>query len=123
MLLARKGIEDPEPTLTKRKRLFVALHQKQARDRCANGVLAFIQEAMAPVRYVQNRSLFEGRRNALNVALALAGYHLGEDGGFRSAEKARTLADAEARANRLSKHLVDRRVHPLVLQFSKAELL
>jgi uncharacterized protein (TIGR02391 family) len=122
-LLARKGIEDPEPTLTKRKRLFLALHRKQASDRCANNVLAFVQEAMAPVRYVQNRPLFEDRRKALNVALALAGYHLGEDGQLRPADKARTLSDAEARANMLSKHLVDRRVHPVVLQFCKGELL
>ena len=44
-LLARMGINDPEPSFTKRKRLFIALHQKQVRDRCANNILAFIQEA------------------------------------------------------------------------------
>jgi uncharacterized protein (TIGR02391 family) len=123
VLLARKGIQDPEPTITKRKRLFLALHQKQAHDRCANSVLGFIKEAMAPVRYVQNRSVFEDRRNALNVALALAGYQFGEDGQLRSADKARTLSDAEARASRLHKQLVDRRVHSSVLQFCKSELL
>jgi uncharacterized protein (TIGR02391 family) len=122
-LLVRKGIQDPEPTITKRKRLFLALHQKQAQDRCANAVLAFVKEAMAPVRYVQNRAVFQDRRNALNVALALAGYHLGEDGELRFVDKARTLSDAESRASRLHKQLVDRRVHSTVLRFCRAELL
>jgi hypothetical protein len=95
-LLTRMGIGDPEPSITKRKRLYLALRQKQARDHCANNVLAFIQEAMAPVRYTQRRELFETRRNALNIVLALAGYQLGEDGRLQPSAKVRTLSDAEA---------------------------
>ncbi len=122
-LLGRQGIRDVDPTITKRKRLFAALNQRQNEDRCANNVLAFVVSAMEPVRYVQNRGLYDDRRHKLNIALALTGYQVGEDGQLRSIEKARTLAEAEARANRLQKQLSDRRVHPSVLKFCRAELL
>lgn len=50
-MLMRCGIGDPEPTITKRRRLFAALQQRQRSDGCGNAVARFILEAMAPVRY------------------------------------------------------------------------
>ena len=50
-LLSQLGISDPEPTITKRKRLFLALCNRQRQDRCANNVAQFIHKAMDPVRY------------------------------------------------------------------------
>jgi hypothetical protein len=39
-LLSQLAISDPMPTMTKRKRLFEALKQRQERDRCANNAVA-----------------------------------------------------------------------------------
>jgi hypothetical protein len=50
-LLSQLGIDDPLPGMTKRHRLFEALQQRQQCDRCANNVIAFIHEAMKPVRH------------------------------------------------------------------------
>ena len=50
-LLSRCSIDDPMPNMTKRHRLFEALRSRQMKDGCANNVLAFIQTAMAPVRF------------------------------------------------------------------------
>jgi hypothetical protein len=72
-ILARLGIPDPMPTMTKRHRLFEALAEHQVQSRSGNVVGAFIQEAMNPVQYTGNRVLFDSRRDALNSILAFCG--------------------------------------------------
>jgi len=122
-LLRRLGIEDPSPMMTKRKRLFEALKKRQERDRCGNNVVAFIYAAMDPVRYVGMEERFERFRSQLNKVLAFAGYQLGEDGKLYTASPAKTLTEAEERANRLREELRRRKVHPDVLKFCRAELI
>lgn len=122
-LLSSCSIDDPWPGATKRYRLFEALNQRQQVDRCGNLVVAFIGAAMNPVRYTRNPELFEERRNALNQAIAFAGLDLGEDGSLRRVASAKTLTEAQARANRLRKELQQRKVHADVLKFCRAELL
>jgi hypothetical protein len=60
-LLSLCRIPDPGPVMTKWKRLCVALHNKQARDRASNSVIRFVSEAMAPARYVFEPELFAAR--------------------------------------------------------------
>lgn len=122
-LLRRCHIADPEPGITKRKRLFEALRRKQATDDCANNVLAFVQTALDPVRFVGNAAGFEGFRGRLNEALAFAGLQVGEDGKLKAVGQARTLTEAQERAGRLRSELSRRGVHADVLQFCRAELL
>ena len=116
-------IDDPEPTITKRHRLFAALHQRQNRDGCANSVLAFVKRVMDPVRYVGNREYFERKRIEVNTVLAFTGLTVAEDGRLLRAAPARTLSDAEAAASALRKSLIERKVHSDVLKFCRAELL
>lgn len=122
-LLAGLGIADPFPAETKRRRLFKALLQRQQQDRCGNLIIAFIQQAMNPVRYTGNAEYFEQKRGELNAILAFAGYELGEDGKVRARQAARTLTEAEARADRLRAELRRRNVHADVLRFCRAELV
>jgi uncharacterized protein (TIGR02391 family) len=114
---------DPEPTITKRHRLFAALCLQQKTDTNANGVLKFLTTVMTPVRYVANPDYFERERTKLNEVLAFKGIALGEDGALRKVEIAQTLGAAQSRASALRKALVDRKVHPDVLRFCRAELL
>jgi hypothetical protein len=65
-LLDRLEIEDPSPFMTKRKRLFLALKEKQERDGSGNSIVAFIYAAMDPVRYVDKKEHFEELRKRLN---------------------------------------------------------
>jgi uncharacterized protein (TIGR02391 family) len=122
-LLHQCKITDPEPSITKRHRLFAALQAKQERDGCANNVLAFIHAAMDPVRFVNNHDWFNDLRGQLNRALAFSGYQLGEDGKLKEVTQAQTLSEADERAGRLRAELTRRRVHHDVLRFCKAELL
>src|SRR5689334_16107431 len=99
-LLSRCGIDDPNPTHTKRHRLFEALQARQVTDGCANNVFAFVQAVMDPVRFRGNHARYEELRGALNEALSFEGLNLGEDGKIRRVPKADTLTEAQARAGR-----------------------
>jgi uncharacterized protein (TIGR02391 family) len=117
------GCPDPVPQMTKRHRLYAGLLEKQNADRCANGVLGFITHVMNPVRHVGDRDYFESERGKLNGVLAFSGLTLGEDGKLRRVTTASTLTEAEAAASALRKALIERKVHPDVLKFCRAELL
>ncbi len=116
-------IDDPNPTDTKRYRLYEALSQRQNRDHYGNQVAAFLLAAMKPVRYVRDRHLFDTRREALNQVLSFVGLTLGEDGQLRQVTTTRTISEARERASRLRRALLDRQVHPDVLRFCREELL
>jgi len=122
-LLADCEIEDPNPSGTKRHRLFDALSSQQRRDRCGNHVAAFICVAMSPIRYTREHELFEARRSQLNEVLSFCGLDLGEDGQLRQGPPARTLTEAQQRATKLHRALGARGVHADVLRFCRAELL
>jgi uncharacterized protein (TIGR02391 family) len=122
-LLSQLGFDDPEPTITKRKRLFAALCNRQRHDQCGNSVAQFIHKAMDPVRYTAKREVFDSRRHELNQILGFSGYSLGENGKLMVSKAVHTLDEAETRADRLRAELRRRNVHADVLRFCRAELL
>lgn len=122
-LLRGCGIEDIHPDITKRDRLYEALRARQKQDRYGNQVVAFVMAAMNPINYVNRKELFEERRAILNQALAFSALSLGDDGQIRTITVARTISQAEERAGKLRKELINRRVHADVLKFCRAELL
>jgi uncharacterized protein (TIGR02391 family) len=122
-LLDMCNISDPDPFQTKRHRLFLALQQKQREDGCGNNVIAFIQAALSPVRFIGKQEEFDNLRIELNEALAFAGYTMGEDGKLQQREKACSLTSAEERAKKLWRDLDRRGVHTDVLRFCRKELL
>jgi len=122
-LLSQCNVDDPEPTITKRIRLFEALKGRQEKDGCSNNVFAFIQKVMDPIRYTSNTDLFRERRGSLNVILAFRGYEIGNNGKVRMVEKVDNLDEANRRANRLATELNARKVHSQVLRYCNSELL
>ena len=119
-LLAQLGIPDTQLAPNKRERLYTALVNRQREQGCANAVVAFVERAMDPVRYLNWREGFEDRRHAVNNVLAFCRYSVAEDGKFRGAVAVRTLDEAEERAGRLRSELQKRSVHPDVLRFCRA---
>jgi uncharacterized protein (TIGR02391 family) len=122
-ILTNMQLVDPDVGLTKWKRLFNALVKAQNAYRGGNHLIMFINRAMAPARYISTPTLFEWRRDGLNVALAFAGYTVGDDGKVRHTTKESTLAGAISRANRLHSILESRGTHPEVFKYCLAELL
>ena len=122
--LAESNIPDVEPGITKRHRLFAALNSKQEKDGCANNILAYVQKLMDPVNHLQNKEAYDDTLRSINEVVSFAGLQLGDDGKFRAASsKATTISEAQARANKLKKKLIDRNVHADVLKFCKTELV
>jgi uncharacterized protein (TIGR02391 family) len=122
-LLATCKMTDPTPDMTKRHRLYNAFAESQngRQDRCA--ILAFIRHSMKPASYARQPERYEPMRAKLNRALAFAGLAVNESGELISVEQARTLSDAQRRANDLRADLELRSVHPDVLRFCREELL
>jgi len=101
----------------------LALSERQQRDGVANNVIAFVQAAMHPARYVGESRLFAERQSCLNAVLSLTGLGIDERGRVVAVQKAHTASEAEARAGRLRAELVRRQVHADVLKACRAELL
>jgi uncharacterized protein (TIGR02391 family) len=121
--LAECNIYDPQLNSTKRKRLYDALALKQQEDRCSNHILNFLKHVMRPSRHIQNQEWFNITRHQLNIALSFEGLELTESGAFKRTNQVKTFSEAEERAQNLRKILLDRKIHPDVLTFCKAELL
>jgi uncharacterized protein (TIGR02391 family) len=117
------NIADPESSSTKWVRLYHALRQKQAPDRCANNVIAFVQTAFSPVRHTNNRDYFDQKRAEINTVLIFVALEFTEAGTMRSVQRVDNLRDAALRADHLRQLLKDRSVHPDVLTFCREELL
>ena len=122
-LLAVCAIEDTDPTQTKRHRLYNAFVNDQNMRRHRRQVLGFIRHAMKPERFARELERFEPMRAMLNRALAFAGLSVDETGALEPVEQAKTLPEAERRAQELRADLTTRGVHPDVLRFCRSELL
>jgi hypothetical protein len=102
-------ISDESPQSTKWRRLLDNLTRAQAKEKSGAPLVRFIYHAMSPVRFTDDPAVFEASRATINVALALVGLHLREDGKLARVRRARTLTEAEERADRLRVKLRERR--------------
>lgn len=118
-------IPDVSPTITKRHRLYEALATRQAQDGAGNCVVAFIREAMSPVKYRNNPALRSRRQDDLNEVLVHTGLTVNDDGQVARLRDgaATTLDEAARRAGSLRTELRRRGTHPDVLRYCTDELL
>jgi len=83
----------------------------------------FINRAMNPVGYGNNKVDFDWRRDELNIVLSFSGFYLREDGKICHSKKETTLKGARARAGHLKSQLEERNVHHEVLKYCRSELV
>lgn len=117
------GLVDKSGQSTKWRRLHWVFHESQKQYQCANHVLHFIGSFLRPVRFAGQSDVFEMHRRDLNVILAFSGLEYGPDGNFRQRGVAKTLDEAERRAQTIQAKFRGRRIHPEVLKYCRAELL
>lgn len=122
-LLRECQMADPTPSMTKWKRLYNAFVEVQNKHHLGNHVVMFISRVMKPVQYTTDPQGFAKRRDNLNTILSFSGLYVGSDGQIRWSTRATNLDQALKRANHLHTALVNRGVHPDVLNFCQAELL
>jgi uncharacterized protein (TIGR02391 family) len=116
-------MEDVDPSITKRHRLFNAFAAFQNRNNCANNIVNFVREALAPSRYVNNPEGFELRRTAVNHVLAFEGLMITDKGGLAKAEKASKLSDVQIRVENLGNKLRQQKAHQAIFHYCNEELL
>ncbi len=117
------GISDTSGESTKWRRIYLSLLARQREDRCGNNVAAFSGAVMSPGRFVRANDQYEIARRQLNAVFAFDGLQLDREGVFRQVAAARTIDEAEERAQILAARLQGRRVHAEVMRFCRAELL
>ena len=121
--LSQAQIENVDPNITKRKRLYNAFANCQNTQKCSNNILNFISLVLSPARYVNNEVEFEQIRELVNQQLAFAEYYLKEDGQYSEIEKASVISDVQIKADNLKKELEKRKAHNEIFKYCKVELL
>lgn len=119
----RCGVDDTSGESTKWKRIYQSLAARQRRDGCGNHAARFIREVMDPARYLRRSDHHNELHRNLNAILVLEGLEFTAKSEFRRVEAARTVSEAEQRAQVLTSKFQGRRMHSEVLRFCKAELL
>lgn len=122
-ILSLLRMKDPDPMMTKWKRLHNAFVERQNKSGNRRAILQFIREAMKPARYARQPARFEPLRANVNRALAFSGLAVDAAGKLSCVTQAQTLTEASRRAEELRTDLTKRGVHPDVLRFCRAELV
>jgi uncharacterized protein (TIGR02391 family) len=107
---------------TKWKRLFNAVIARQNKSQDGKALVRLVMEVMRPVRF-DSTAEFAATRALVNARLLLSGFEVREDGVVVMVKAARTVGEAQQRADDLRAELARRDVHPDVLAFCRAELL
>ncbi len=107
---------------TKWKRLFNAVATRQNVMKDGRPLIRLVMEVMAPVRFGSTAE-FDTVRARVNERLLLSGFEVRDDGKVVRARVARTVGEAQQRADDLRAELARRDVHPDVLAFCRAELV
>jgi hypothetical protein len=103
--------EAPGGPGTKWKRLFNAVIARQNKSQNGTGLVRLVREAMSPVRF-DTTAEFEAARALVNARLLLSGFEVRDDGVVIEAKAARTVGEAQQRADDLRAELGRRDVTP-----------
>ncbi|WEH37204.1 TIGR02391 family protein [Streptomyces sp. AM 4-1-1] len=122
-LLAMRGVADVNPTANKRDRLWAALMTKQQANQASNCIIRFINDAMAPGRFVHDSARFAALKDALNEPLALMALRVNDQGEVARATGASTLDEVAKLAGRLRTELNRRGIHPEIVKYCEEEIL
>lgn len=117
------SVTDNSGESTKWRRLDYVFKFIQNRDKSINTILRFIKEALSPVSYINNQSVFESTRTELNKILMFSGLEYCVDGNFKKVASATTITEVQRRTNDLRDKLRKRGVHHRVLKYCNEELL
>lgn len=121
--LAQCRMADPDPSLTKWKRLYNAFGTAVNTSGSTNAVYQFIQYCMEPVQGFQNPDRYNWMRLELNKVLMLVGVGIRDNGKFYAVSQAKSLGEVQWRTKELRDKLTGYGAHPEVLKCCKEELL
>lgn len=121
--LAQCHIADPNPELTKWKRLYNAFCYAVNDSGSTNAVYHFIQYCMEPAQGLKNPNRYKWMRMELNMVLMLVGVEIRDNGQFYSISQAHSLIEVQIRTKELRDKLTGYGAHYEVLKCCRDELL
>ena len=121
--LAQCHMDDPNPGLTKRVRLYNAFCSAVNGSNSTNAIYRFIQFCMEPAQGLRNPERYSWMRLELNKVLMLVGIEIKDDGQFYLISKAQSLGEVQRRTKELREKLTGYGTHPEVLKCCRDELL
>jgi uncharacterized protein (TIGR02391 family) len=122
-LLCTAQLDDIDTNNSKWKRLRAAFINYQNIKHTSNNILAFIQQTLAPVRHIHNEENFQNLRSEINILLSFVGLELTNECKYKLVDRAKTINEAEERANNLKNKLKNTNVHDKIFEYCRAELL
>lgn len=122
-LLQQALLNNTTPGITKWQRIYNAFVDFQNREHCSNNIFTFIKLVLSPSRYVNEPERFEWLLKNTNQQLSFAGWKIGEDGKQLKIQKATTIQEAQIKAKNLKSEIENRKGHPEIIKYCKAELL
>lgn len=122
-MLRQSRLKNPDPTTTKWKRIYNSFVEFQYRNKTSNNIFTFILNATDPSRFINKSQLFNEQRDKLNQQLSFVGFQISEEGKLQKVRIAKTIDEAEQRANQLRTKLEKRGAHNEIFKYCKAELL
>ena len=122
-ILAQCHIDDPDPEMTKWKRLYNAFYDAVNKSRSTNIIFRFIKRCFEPAQGLNDPERYSRMRLELNAVLMLAGVEIRDDGNFYSVPQAQSLSEVQRRTKELSEKLTGYGAHPEVLKCCREELL
>lgn len=122
-LLAQCRMDDPDPGLTKWKRLYNAFCVAVNGSGSTNAVYRFVQHCMDPVQGLKNPQQYNWMRFELNRVLMFSGVEIRDDGHYHSVSHAQSLGEVQRRTKELRDKLTGYGAHPEVLKCCRDELL
>ena len=121
--LAQCHMADPDPGLTKWKRLYNAFCGAVNSSGSTSAVYQFIKHCMEPAQGLQNPDRYSWMRLELDKVLMLVGVEIRDDGHFYPVSQAQSLSEVQRRAKELRDKLTGYGVHSEVLKCCRTELL
>jgi uncharacterized protein (TIGR02391 family) len=122
-MLSSCDIKDVNPEFSKWKRLYNAFVERHNKTGTDNFILKFIAKALEPARFAGKSDQLNYLSGQLNVVLSFLGLAYKDDGYFHNVKATSTLTEAEMRVANLKRAILERNLHPTLLDYCRAELL
>ncbi len=114
---------DQNSGLNKHKRIHNLMSDILNKTQNVQNIRLVIEYICNPLRYIDNTSIFEQLRTALNIPLSLQGLTISDNGRMVSTTVSNTISEAKKRFETLDSRLRELKVHTHVLKFCTQELL
>lgn len=114
---------DQNSGFNKHKRVHNLMSDILNRTKNADNIKLVIEYVCNPLRYIDEVSIFEQLRTALNIPLSLKGLTISDNGQIVGTTISKTLLEAKKRFETLDNRLRELKVHAQVLRFCTPELL